>query len=647
MNDELRSHGIHREVERFRGDRFRVEPKPLWTARRKVMNIERQPGEPISVLLIDRQIHAPSNSRYTRIVRRLETHQAVQDLGSIELGFDPATQILLVHGISIFREGNLHNHATEEAFELFQRESRLESDIITGALTALLILKDIRVGDVLDVEFSIVSDAQLLDDHYWFTEIIGNTYPIGRQWLSWIEREGQSLFVQAPTELGKYERESTVNGHVRTWSYEHTPVITLENDIPVTHKPFPEISLTTFGGWLDVVGLFLQPWSLEPENRDELDRELDVLRVKFASDPIEGIAATIDLVRQNVRYLGYSPGVFALVPADPANVWKRRFGDCKEKSRLLCWLLRELGVEADPVLVNTMAGAALMDMPPSPGAFDHVVVRLRHAGTELWVDPTDVARRGHLSAWKHLPFHFGLPLVTGSDRLVPIPPEPKGASGLEVEELVKIDSKTRGGTITVTHTYRMGAADQLRHAMDSRGRAAVKNYLTEQVKLTRQDAAATSELEVNDDPMANRLVLRCHFRSEALLTKSQDGNLDLFFLVPYSIPSRITGVSATRKHPLAIMHPVDVQHTIRINPENPRNLNIPKQIVRLEFFWFSFATATTWTESTHVFTFTTSAGTVPVSKVPNYSNDLRDVSEALNWHIRFSSRDRKNLGMRR
>ncbi|MEI6176177.1 MAG: hypothetical protein WCS43_04735 [Verrucomicrobiota bacterium] len=183
--------------------------------------------------------------------------------------------------------------------------------------------------------------------------------------------------------------------------------------------------------------------------------------------------------------------------------------------------------------------------------------------------------------------------------------------------------------------------------MDSRGRAAVKTYLTEQVKQTRPDAAATSELEVNDDPMANRLVLRCHFRSEAILTNSQDGKMDLFFLVPYSIPSRITGVSATRKYPLAILHPVDVQHTIRLNPETPRNLNIPKQTVRSEFFWFSFATTTTWTESTHVFTFATSVGTVPFAKVRDYSNDLKDVSDALNWHIRFSSRDRKNLGMRR
>jgi hypothetical protein len=640
MIEEFSKHGIRRDVERYRGDRFRVESSPAWVSRRKVMNIERRPGEPVSVLLMDRQIHAPTNSRYTRIVRRLETHQAVQDLGTVEIGFDPETQRLLMHGVSIFRAGVLQNHAVESAFELFQREAGLESDIISGAVTCLLVLKDIRIGDVLDVEFSIVSDSKLFSDHYWFTEIIGNTHPIGRQWFSWIEREGQPLYVQAPDELGTYERQNSEHGAVRVWSFEHPPVVTLENDMPVTHKPFPEITLTTFGNWTEVASMFLEPWSREPDERDELEKELVPLRQFLTSNPGEAIAATIDLVRHHVRYLGYSPGIFSHVPADPAQVWSRRFGDCKEKSRLLCWLLRELGIVADPVLVNTYGGAALETQAPSPGVFDHVVVRIRHKETELWVDPTDVSRRGNVDGWKSLPFHFGLPLVAGSDRLISIPAEPKDASGLEVEEIVIVESKSRGATIKVTHAYRGRDADGMRHAMDSRGRAAVANYITEQVKQTRPDAAASSELEVIDDPDVNRFTLRCTYRCEELLKPAQEGNADLFFLVPYSVPPCITGVSASRKHPLAIRHPVDVHHTIRVNSDEPRQVVIPRHHVASEFFWFSFDSSSTRAESVHKFTYQTNLGTVPVNKVRSYAGDLAKVSEALNWHIRFRVRGR-------
>lgn len=644
--EELSKNAIRRDVERYRGDRFRVEPNPTWTTKRKVMNIERRPGEPVSVLLMDRQIHAPSNARYTRIVRRLETHQAVQDLGTVELSFDPATQQLLIHGVSVFRAGNLQNHAVESAFELFQREAGLESDIITGAVTSLLVLKDIRVGDVLDVEFSIISDSLLFGDHYWFSEIIGNTYPIGRQWISWIERPDQALFVETPTGLGTYAREGSGNGFVRTWSFEHTPVVELENDIPVTFKPFPEISLTTFGKWAEVAALFLVPWSREPEDRHELENELIPLRARFAAAPFEGIAAAIDLVRHHVRYLGYSPGVFALVPADPGQVWNRRFGDCKEKSRLLCWLLQELGVDAHPVLVNTVGGASLGTMPPSPGAFNHVVVSLRHSGVELWIDPTDVARRGDVAEWFSLPFFFGLPLVAGADRLVAIPPPPKGRSGLEVEEIIKLDSKTRGASVTVTHTYRGEEADLIRHAMDSRGRTAVANYLTGLVKQTHPDASPSSEIEVTDDPETNLLTLRCQFRCEELLKPSQDGTADHVFLVPYSIPPRVTGVSANRKNPLAIQHPVDIKHTIRVNHDDPRKVVIPKQAVHGEFFRYAFTTSTSRTETIHVFIFQTLADTVSATKLRNYASDLNRVSETLNWYLSVPPRGKKTYRMR-
>lgn len=646
MIEQPPKNAIRRDIERYRGDRFRVEPSPAWVVRRKVMNIQRQPGEPVSMLLMDRQIHAPSNTRYTRIVRRLETHQAVQDLGTIELGFDPATQLLLIHGVSIFRAGNLVNHAIESAFELFQREAKLESDVLTGALTALLVLKDIRIGDVLDVEFSVTSDSELLGEHYWFTELIGNTFPIGRQWLSWIEREGQSLYVQAPRGLGTYERETSDTGNTRTWCFEHTPVLAPENQMPAALRPFPEIALTTFGNWAEVTALFIQPWNVEPANLGELEQELAPLRERFAADPIEGIAAAVDLVRHHVRYLGYSPGVFALVPANPADVWQRRFGDCKEKSRLLCWLLHQLGVEAHPILVNTLGGEALESLSPSPGAFDHVIVRVLHAGKELWIDPTDVARRGLFSTWGSLPFHFGLPLVAGSDQLVRIPGESPGASGLTVDEHVQLDSKTRGGTITVTHTYRGGHADQMRHAIDSRGRAAAAGYIADQVKQTRPDAQAASDLEVTDDPIANHLTLRCQFHCEELLKPIPERGIDAFFLVPYSIPPCVTGTTIHRKYPLAIQHPVDVKHTIRVNPDDPRKVVIPRQTTTNEFFTFSFTSTAARNETTHVFTFQTRTGTVPIAKIRAYSSDLSKVAAALDWHIGVPPRGRRPLRMR-
>jgi hypothetical protein len=102
----------------LRGTRLRVEPRPEWVIQRKVRNTERTDGQPVTVLLYDRQVYPDRMSRYLRYVRRLETPQAVQEAGKVELSFDPATQVMVIHGISIFREGKLMNHSKLEEFRI-------------------------------------------------------------------------------------------------------------------------------------------------------------------------------------------------------------------------------------------------------------------------------------------------------------------------------------------------------------------------------------------------------------------------------------------------------------------------------------------------------------------------------------------------
>jgi hypothetical protein len=76
------------------------------------------------------------------------------------------------------------------------------------------------------------------------------------------------------------------------------------------------------------------------------------------------------------------------VPADADDTWARRFGDCKAKTALLLAILKSLGVDAEPVLVNLGAGDGLDELPPSLAAFNHVIVRVKIKGQSYWLDGT-------------------------------------------------------------------------------------------------------------------------------------------------------------------------------------------------------------------------------------------------------------------
>ena len=126
----------------------------------------------------------------------------------------------------------------------------------------------------------------------------------------------------------------------------------------------------------------------------------------------------LELVQDKVRYLfnGMEEGNY--VPQTPTQTWSVRYGDCKAKTLLLLAMLRELGIEAEAVLANSQLGDWLPRRLPTPGAFDHVIVRATIGGESLWLDGTGSGARladlGDVPAFRH-----ALPLRAAGAELAP------------------------------------------------------------------------------------------------------------------------------------------------------------------------------------------------------------------------------------
>jgi len=91
-------------------------------------------------------------------------------------------------------------------------------------------------------------------------------------------------------------------------------------------------------------------------------------------------------VADEVRYVGLEFGVHGLKPYSPVEVFRRGFGDCKDKSLLLVTLLKEAGIKANLVALMTAPLGVARLYPGSPSLFDHAIVYL--AEEDLFFDPT-------------------------------------------------------------------------------------------------------------------------------------------------------------------------------------------------------------------------------------------------------------------
>ena len=72
------------------------------------------------------------------------------EVEGIEIEFDPAYQSLVLHRVDVIRNTNRLHQLTPGRVRVIQREQELMFDIYDGRLSAVLLIDDLRVGDIVD-----------------------------------------------------------------------------------------------------------------------------------------------------------------------------------------------------------------------------------------------------------------------------------------------------------------------------------------------------------------------------------------------------------------------------------------------------------------------------------------------------------------
>jgi hypothetical protein len=244
----------------------------------------------------------------------------------------------------------------------------------------------------------------------------------------------------------------------------------VEGDAPAWFDPYPSVQWGEFDDW-QAVAKWAAPLYKLPQ-RALPPVQAEAARIA-AQSPEAGqrLLAALRFVQREVRYLGIETGPGSHAPSPPDRVLERRFGDCKDKALLMVALLRTLGIEADPALVNTAQQRGIEGWLPSPGAFNHVVVRARLDGRELWLDRTRSLQEGDLVTLAQADYGPALVVNEHSDRLVPMAGEQALRHAREVRAVFDsrdgLDKPVKYTVSTVAHG---AAADVLRATLASQSR---------------------------------------------------------------------------------------------------------------------------------------------------------------------------------
>lgn len=342
-------------------------------------------------------------------------------LGNIRLAWSPSAGPATVHFIRIIRDGAAIDVLKQAKLKVIERETGLEQSALDGNLTATLQVPDLRVGDELEFAATIVRTEAAFGTHNaGFAQIPANGIPgTFRYRLLWPAASAMTTRLSKdlpPTTPAIKDGFKTLQVELRD-----PPTIPEIKGAPARYNVHRTIEYSDYSNWPN---LSRQMWPLfDNASRLEPNSPIRAEAAKIAaasSDPAARAEAALRLVEDQVRYVyvGLNGGNY--VPASADETWKRRFGDCKAKTALLMALLRELGIEAEPVLVNSKGGDGTDEHLPDPALFDHVLVRATIAGKQVWLDGTRLGDR-HLDMIPAPDFSWALPLSASGSELVEVP----------------------------------------------------------------------------------------------------------------------------------------------------------------------------------------------------------------------------------
>jgi transglutaminase-like putative cysteine protease len=400
----------------------------------------------------DALIHLDAQGQSTFIAQRIVLlHPQALQLGNVGMAWNPAAGTPVVHALLIHRGDETIDVLQTAQFEVLRREDQLEQSALTGILTAVLKVPDLRVGDELEVAYTLPSgDPTLRDQNASYLTLAGTPQP-GRYRLGISWEPDQEPRIQTTDDFpGTVTRAKNRIDLLA----DNPPALVPPKDAPPRYTWQRVIEYSDFPSWTALSkrfsGLFTAAAKLAPNS----PLKQEAARIAAAkSTPLERAQAALALVQQQVRYVyvGLDGGNFR--PATADETWQRRYGDCKGKTALLLALLGELGIPAAPVLArNDGSDDGFDGRLPTPSLFDHVLVRATIGGTEYWLDGT-LPVVATASTAPDFPYQWVLPLPASGSELEHLawapPSRPDELDLYEIDARAGLDAPARITTTSI------------------------------------------------------------------------------------------------------------------------------------------------------------------------------------------------------
>ncbi len=342
-------------------------------------------GDSARVLLDQKVTRVHSNGLsevYTqRAIEILDEHGAAE-YGEIDIRYTPDTQSVQIKSAKLYRStGEVQESVAQQESNVSEPWYGLYYDVHAQSVR----FDGLRPGDVVALEYVLadVGRRNLLSDYFGDLHFMQEEIPrLDSRYTLVLPEEDlrrRPLYFNDPRGGDGFaiSRSDQMRGrdHLITFSAQNVPRILSEPGMPGFTEIAAYVHVSTYRTWEDVATWYT---GLVAE---QLAPSADIARAARAAtanvpagDELGKLRAIYNEVVRRTRYVGLEFGIHGYKPYKVAQVFQRKFGDCKDKASLLKVMLKEVGIDSTLVLARTRRNGHIAPEPASLSVFDHAIV---------------------------------------------------------------------------------------------------------------------------------------------------------------------------------------------------------------------------------------------------------------------------------
>jgi len=542
------------------GAGYRFGPQPAWVKPlppapvaedRPVARGAKARREP----LVDVQVQlAPKSATATYVHLQHEAldTSTLREVSEPQISFNPAYQQVVIHQLAVIRDGQRLDRLKDARIELVRREQQLERQMIDGVRTALVVISDVRVGDIVDLAYTLEGENPIFEGRYSSLMQLASDAPIGRLHLRIEAPSDRKLNTKVVATDVVPERFEEGGRQVIRVMRENVPAVQDESATPPWFKVYPALHISEYANWAELDQWAQRLFASEAQSAGVAEKAAELkASVGASGTPEQQVAAALRFVQDEVRYFSASLGESSHRPKPAARTLAERLGDCKDKTLLLNTLLTAMGFDARPALISMVRNRGIGNYLPSHDQFDHVISRVKIGDAVYFLDPTMNGQGYSLETRGYYRYGAALVVGLGEGGPQPVVPPDFAKDALSFRQDWNFTDLSKPARLTTSFKATGLAAERWRSYLAIAGLERMAESVGGSYVRLLPGLVSAGQPEVKDDRETNQWELRLTFEHPTM-GRYQRGSLELEFPAAELVDALSLPPEARRRYPFML-----------------------------------------------------------------------------------------------